>query len=116
MVHACGHNRALMPLVGRSGVDCLEGLTPPPMGDVPLHEARKLAERESFVVNGGMDSKHLEQPLDARALIRNYTRGLFESMGDKRGFLFASSCTTPTPTLWSNLKHFRDAAREYGRC
>ena len=116
MVHACGHNRALMPLVGRSGVDCLEGLTPPPMGDVPLHEARKLAERESFVVNGGMDSKHLEQPLDAGALIRNYTRGLFESMGDKRGFLFASSCTTPTPTLWSNLKHFRDAAREYGRC
>jgi hypothetical protein len=30
VVHACGRNRALMPLVGESRVDCLEGLTPPP--------------------------------------------------------------------------------------
>jgi len=115
VVHACGHNKAVMPLVGRSGVDCLEGLTPPPMGDVPLGDARALAGRDDFVVNGGMDATRLEIAADAKTLIHEYTRTLFDSMGDKQRFLFASSCSTPAPTPWRNLLHFRDAAREYGR-
>ena len=48
-------------------------------------------------------------------VIHTYTRDLFGSMGDKRHFIFASSCMTPPPTPWENLLHFRDAAREYGR-
>ena len=114
VVHACGHNRVLMPLVGRSGVDCLEGLTPPPMGDVELSEARRLAGIDRYVVNGGMDAPHLELAGDAEAGLHDYTRRLFESMGDKRQFIFASSCSTPAPTPWENLIYFRDAVREYG--
>src|SRR5208337_465979 len=53
VVHACGHNRQLLPLVGAAGVDCLEGITPPPLGDVELNEARMLAGSRNFVVNGG---------------------------------------------------------------
>ncbi|MCL5006238.1 MAG: hypothetical protein M1404_06855 [Acidobacteria bacterium] len=115
VVHACGHNRALLPLVGKSGVDCLEGITPPPMGDVALGEARKLAGSEDFVVNGGMDAHHLEISQNAGACIDEYTRRLFESMRDKRRFIFASSCNTSILTPWENLIHFRDAARRYGR-
>jgi hypothetical protein len=36
-------------------------------------------------------------------------------MGDKRHFIYASSCTTPAGAPWDNLKYLRDAAREYGR-
>ena len=115
VVHACGHNRALLPLVGESGVDCLEGITPPPMGDVELDEARKLAGSEGFVVNGGMDAHHLETGNDAGARIDEHTRLLFKSMGDKRRFIFASSCSTSLLTPWENLIHFRDAARRHGR-
>jgi uroporphyrinogen decarboxylase-like protein len=115
VVHACGHSKALMPLVGRSGVDCLEGLTPPPLGDVALGEARRMSGRPDYTVNGGMDTLHLELKEDAEARLHDYTRRLFESMGDKRHFVFASSCATPTLTPWSNLVHFRNAAREYGR-
>ena len=115
VVHACGRNRALMPLVGQSAVDCLEGLTPPPMGNVPLHDARRMSGYDHFVVNGGMDTPRLELAHDAERAIHDYTRDLFASMGDERRFVFASSCTTPVVTPWENLVHFRNAAREYGR-
>ncbi|MEK7409167.1 MAG: uroporphyrinogen decarboxylase family protein [Acidobacteriota bacterium] len=115
VVHACGQNRVLLPLVGRSGVDCLEGITPPPTGNVDLSQARRLSGYERFTVNGGMDVTRQETAADPEARIHDYTRRLFESMGDKRHFIFASSCSTSVLTPWENLVHFRDAAREYGR-
>jgi uroporphyrinogen-III decarboxylase len=95
-------------------VDCLEGITPPPLGDVELNEARKLAGSENFVVNGGMDAPHQEITEDTEARLHEYTRRQMESMGDKRHFIFASSCNTSYLTPWENLVCFRDAAREYG--
>lgn len=115
VVHACGRNKVLLPLVGASGVDCLEGITPPPLGDVQLGDARRLAGKPDFTVNGGMDSPHLEIREDAEASLHAYTRELFASMGDKRHFIFASSCMTSPLTPWENLVYLRDAAREYGR-
>jgi uroporphyrinogen-III decarboxylase len=115
LVHACGRSRVLLPLVGNSRVDCLEGLTPPPMGNVELGEARRLAGYHNYTVNGGMDASRLEIAEVAEPHIHDYTRRLFDSMGDKRHFIFASSCATSAPTPWRNLVHFRDAARQYGR-
>jgi len=112
LVHACGRNRALLPLAGPSGIDCLEGLAPPPMGDVDLSQARRLAGNERFIVNGGMDAHHLEA--QGGAGIEAYTRELFASLGNKRRFIFASSCATPPSAPWRNLVRFRDAARQYG--
>jgi hypothetical protein len=115
VVHACGRNKVLLPLVGASGVDCLEGITPPPLGDVQLGEARRLAGKPDFTVNGGMDSPHLELREDAEAALHVYTRDLFAGMGDKRHFVYASSCMTSPLTPWENLVYLRDAAREHGR-
>lgn len=114
VAHACGHTRRLLPLAGRSGLDCLEGLTPPPTGDTELADARGLSGNPEFIVNGGMDSVHLECRNEAEAQIHRYTRALFRAMDNKRRFLFASSCSTPVLTPWQNLVHFRNAAREYG--
>jgi hypothetical protein len=114
LVHACGRDRAVLPHVGACRVDCLEGLTPPPLGDVPLDRARAMAGYGNFTVNGGMDTCHLEIAEDAESRIHEYTRDLFEAMGDKRHFIFASSCSTPVVTPWENLVYFRDAARECG--
>jgi uroporphyrinogen-III decarboxylase len=59
-----------------------------------------------------MDAPHLEIVENAERRLHEYVRGLFASMGEKRHFIFASSCTTPLPTPWENLAYFRDAARE----
>jgi uroporphyrinogen-III decarboxylase len=115
VVHACGHSRVLLPMVGASHVDCLEGITPPPLGDVELSEVRGLAASERFTVDGGMDAHRQEIRQDAETRLHDYTRRLFESMGDKRHFIFASSCNTSYLAPWENLTYFRDAARAYGR-
>jgi uroporphyrinogen-III decarboxylase len=115
MVHACGRNRVLLPLVGQARIDALEGVTPPPMGDVQLHEVRELTGYDNFTVNGGMSATQQELTQEAETRIHDYTRTLFESMGDKRHFIFASSCNTSPLTPWENLLHFRNAALEYGR-
>ena len=116
VVHACGRNKALLPLAGASRIDCLEGITPPPTGDVQLSQARAMAGYGNFTVNGGMDVMRQETGgEEAEARVHDYTRRLFESMGDKKHFIFASSCCTSLLTPWRNLLFFRDAACEYGR-
>jgi len=115
MVHACGRSKALLPLVGQARVDALEGVTPPPMGDVQLADVRRMPGYEGFTLNGGMDAAHQELTEAAEAALDGYVRDLFASLPDKRHFIFASSCNTSPLTPWANLLAFRDAAREYGR-
>jgi uroporphyrinogen-III decarboxylase len=114
MVHACGRSRVLLPLVGEARVDALEGVTPPPMGDVQLKDVRRMVGYDGFTLNGGMDPPHQELVGQAASL-REYVRDLMHSLDDKRHFVFASSCNTSPLTPWENLLAFRDGAREYGR-
>jgi hypothetical protein len=113
MVHACGRSRALLPLVGEARIDALEGVTPPPMGDVQLADVRRMVDYDDFTLNGGMDPPHQELA-DGAAQLREYVRDLMASIPDKRHFIFASSCNTSPLTPWENLVAFRDGAREYG--
>jgi hypothetical protein len=115
VVHACGRSKKLLARVGAAGIDCLEGVTPRPQGDVELGEVRGLTGNPNFVVNGGMDAPRLTFEEDAEAAIHAYTRNLFAAMGDCRRFIFAASCSTPAVAPWENLLYFRDAARQYGR-
>jgi uroporphyrinogen-III decarboxylase len=115
MVHACGRNKVLLPMVGEAQIDALEGVTPPPMGDVQLRDVRRLTGYPRFTLNGGMDAAHQELTDGAQAALRAYVRELFQSLDDQRHFIFASSCNTSPLTPWENLLYFRDFAREYGR-
>ncbi len=113
-LHACGQLKALAPLFLEAELDCVEGQAPPPLGDWPLHQARELSER--LIVTGGMAApqQELAGPR-AAGQIDAYVRDLFASMGDKRRFLFGSSCNTSPLTPYENLLSFRDAAWKYGQ-
>ena len=113
-LHACGRLKALAPLFVEAGVDCLEGQAPPPVGDWYLHEARSVSDR--FIVCGGMAAPQQElRGANASAEIDAYVRDTFASLGDKRRFLFGSSCNTSPLTPYENLIAFRDAAWRYGK-
>ncbi|MCP4166337.1 MAG: hypothetical protein GY759_10640 [Chloroflexi bacterium] len=110
--HACGHLKALAPLIIQSGLDCVEGQAAPPLGDWHLHEARALSER--LIICGGMAAPQQElTAADAQAQIDRHVHDLFLSMGDKRRFFFGSSCNTSPQTPYENLLAFRDAARTH---
>jgi len=113
-VHACGKLKALAPQFMEARLDCVEGQAPPPLGDWPLAEARALDER--LIICGGMAApeQELTGPGTAERLDA-YVRGLFGSLGDKRRFVFGSSCNTSPRTPYENLLAFRDASWKYGK-
>ncbi len=113
-LHACGKLKALAPLFVEAGVDCLEGQAPPPLGDWRLDEPHQI--NPNFIVCGGMAAHQQElRGESASAELDAYVRDAFASMGDKRRFLFGSSCNTSPLTPYENLIAFRDAARRYGK-
>ncbi len=113
-LHACGKLKALAPLFVEAGVDCLEGQVPPPLGDWPLPAARATSER--LIVCGGMAAPQQElRGPGAAAELDAFVRETFAAMGDKRRFLFGSSCNTSPLTPYANLLAFRDAAWRYGQ-
>ena len=113
-IHACGKLKALASLIVESGLDCVEGQSHPPLGDWHLHETRATCDR--LILCGGMTANEQEWTgPDAPKRIRGYVRKLFDSLGDKQRFLFASGCNTSPHTPYENLSAFRDAAREFGQ-
>ena len=43
-------------MVGQAKIDCLEGITPPPMGDVELSQVREITGYNHFTINGQINS------------------------------------------------------------
>jgi hypothetical protein len=113
-VHACGKLKALAPQFVEARLDCVEGQAPPPLGDWPLAQARALDER--LILCGGMAAPEQELTGPATAAkLDAYVRELFASLGEKRRFVFASSCNTSPRAPYENLLAFRDASWKYGK-
>jgi hypothetical protein len=109
--HACGNQRSILPLVVQSGMDGLEGVAFPPLGDIELWDARKAGE--SFVVVGGLSAVQLEGPV-TRDAAEKYVENLFRRMYPLERFVFSMSCNTSIHTRWDTLRYYRDAWLKYG--
>ncbi len=112
-VHSCGNNWDLRRCIRDSGIDMMEGLTPPPLGNFPLHKARTEIG-EHFIVEGGNNLIHQEMTDGAQEAIGQYTKQLMEEMKDTSRFIYASSCQTSPNTPIDNLHFFRDFVWKYG--
>lgn len=112
-VHACGGQRANLARVGALGVDGLEGVAYPPLGDVELDEAMRLSG-DRTIVTGGISAIETER-FRTRDEVRRYVAGLLERVGPWRHrFMLSASCNTSIRTPWETLVWFRDAWREFG--
>ena len=81
-VHACGQQKANLGLIASLGVDGLEGVAPPPLGDVELDEAMRLSG-DRMIVTGGISAIEFER-LKTREAVFGYIRELFERMAPWR--------------------------------
>ncbi len=113
--HACGQLAGVIKLCADSGVDGMEGMAPPPLGDLGFGDARKLLGPK-FVLQGGMTYTEEEMKgSDARGRIFASVRDLFETLPDKRRFVFSSGCCLSPRSSYENILALRDACWEYGR-
>lgn len=112
-IHACGRQKAILPLVASLGVDGLEGVAFPPLGDVQLDEAMRLSG-DRFIITGGISAMETER-LNNYDEVRGYVENLFARLRPySHRFIFSASCNTSILTPWPVLKWFRDAWRELG--
>ncbi len=112
-IHACGRQKANLTRIASYGVDGLEGVAFPPLGDVELDEAMERTG-DRFLITGGISAAETDR-LQTREQVFDYVRRLFERMRPyAHRFVFSSSCNTAITARWSTLVDFRDAWLEYG--
>jgi len=112
-IHACGSQRDNLKLISSLGVDGLEGVGYPPLGDFGLDEAMELT-RDDFIITGGISAMETRK-LKNRKQIFEYVEGLFKRMKPYANrFLFSAGCNTAIDTSWAIIKWFRDAWLKYG--
>ena len=111
-IHACGQQRDNLCLISSLGVDGLEGVSAPPLGDVSYDEALRLT-RDNFIITGGISAMETRD-LKSKNQIYSYVEELFRRMRPYRSrFVFSSSCNTAIDTSWDTIRHFRDAWLKY---
>lgn len=111
-IHACGHQRHNLKLIADLGVDGLEGVAFPPLGDVELDEAFELSG-DRLIITGGISAIEFER-LATREEIFEYVRDLFERIRPfAHRFILSASCNTPYNASWQKILYFRDAWQEY---
>ena len=111
-IHACGHQRDNLPLIASLGVDGLEGVAFPTLGDVELDEAMRLSG-DRLIITGGISAQEFER-LRSREAVFAYVRELFGRMRPyAHRFMLSASCNTPYTAPWQTIVWFRDAWREY---
>lgn len=107
-IHACGNQKDNLKLISSYGVDGLEGVAFPPLGDVELDEAMKLTS-DKFIITGGISAMETRD-LKSREAVFSYVEELFRKMAPyKNRFIFSASCNTSIDTSWDTIKHFRDS-------
>jgi hypothetical protein len=89
--HACGHVRALLPMMAAQQVDAIESLSPPPTGNVEIWDARRVMGVEMGLIGGIEPVNFLK--LDIPQL-HVYVENLIERMGTRR-YILANSDSCP---------------------
>jgi uroporphyrinogen-III decarboxylase len=112
-IHACGRQKTNLKLIDSLGVDGLEGVAFPPLGDVQLDEVMRMTG-ERFLITGGISAIETEKFQSADE-VRRYVENLLRRLRPyTHRFMLAASCNTSIRTPWKVLQWFRDAWREYG--
>ena len=111
-IHACGQQKANLPLISSLGVDGLEGVAYPPLGNVELDEAFSMVH-DQFIITGGISAFETKD-LKTREEVFEYVKNLFERMKPfANRFILSASCNTAINASWETIKHFRDAWLKY---
>ncbi|MFA7002661.1 MAG: uroporphyrinogen decarboxylase family protein [Verrucomicrobiia bacterium] len=111
-IHACGRQRANLKFIDSLGVNGLEGVAFPPLGDTQLDEAMQLTS-DRFLITGGISAMETEKFQSADE-VRRYVEDLFGRLRPyAHRFMLAASCNTSIRTPWKALQWFRDAWKEF---
>ena len=104
-----GNLKSLQREIGEATFDIVEAMTPPPMGDVSVREARESWPGKALWINF-TSSMHIGPP----AAIEAHARSLVEEAGSRRGFAISVTEDAPVEALEKTLAIIARVLREHG--
>jgi hypothetical protein len=108
-IHMDGNLKSLQSEIGAAPFHIVEAMTPPPMGDVSIREARASWPDKALWINF-TSSMHLE-PAD---VIAAHTRDLLAEAGSGRGFGISVTEDAPVEALEKSLRVIARVIEEHG--
>lgn len=108
-VHMDGNLRSLEADIAASQFDIVEAMTPPPMGDFSVREARQRWPTKALWLNF-TSSMHIEPP----DIIAAHTRELLAEAGTTRGFGISVTEDAPVEALEKSLTTIAGVLRDHG--
>ena len=108
-VHMDGNLKSLRTDIGEARFDIVEAMTPPPMGDFSIREARQSWPDKALWINF-TSSMHIEPA----AAIEAHLRKLLEEAGATRGFGISVTEDAPVRDLEKSLAVISRVLHDYG--
>jgi hypothetical protein len=108
-VHMDGNLRSLADDIAQAEFDIVEAMTPPPMGDFSVKEARQCWPQKALWLNF-TSSMHVETP----EVIAAHTRELLAEAGSLRGFGISVTEDAPVAALEQSLAVIARVLTEHG--
>ena len=109
-VHMDGHLKSLRADIAEARFDIVEAMTPPPMGDFSIREARQRWPDKALWINF-TSSMHIE----STSAIEAHTRELLEEAGSTRGFGISVTEDAPVEALEKSLAVISRVLHEFGK-
>ncbi|MBI2619207.1 MAG: hypothetical protein HYW57_03930 [Ignavibacteriales bacterium] len=110
--HTCGSVGDRLDLMFDAGVDGIECLDPPPLGDVDLEEAKERTEGRGFI-KGNVDSVHTLLLKGENEILADLEKKV--KVGKKGGgYILSTACSVAPGVERSKLLLMREAAERWG--
>ncbi|MBN1350332.1 hypothetical protein JXJ21_13035 [candidate division KSB1 bacterium] len=108
-----GKMMQILPDLVQTGVDIIETLSPPPVGDVDLARAKEIARGKSCL-KGNIDIVNVIR-LGTAKLVEEKVEAAIACCKSGGGFILATSDSIRDGSPLENVKRFFEAGRKYGK-
>ena len=111
--HTCGHINDRLELMMETGIDGLDTLDPPPIGDVDLADAKKRVGRKLFI-KGNMDAVAL---LKAKSIneVQDLAKECLKAGMPGGGYILSTACSVSPLMAPEKLEALFPVVAKYGR-
>lgn len=114
-VHTCGAIGDRLDLMVETGVDGIDTLDPPPLGNTDIEEAKR-KYGEKFFFKGNVDSvSNLLQQRGGKEACENDIKWRLKAGKPNGGFVLSTACSVAPYVKPENIVRMVELAEEYGR-
>lgn len=113
LIHIDGTLRGVVERIQATGIDCIDALTPKPVGDVGADEIRGLTG-DDILILGGLPGAMFAPPFTARD-VEKHVRDFIRLHKDSGRFMFGVADQVPPNGDLALVRLVSDLVEEYGR-